>query len=390
MKWLFYKIMKLYRQDKGLAYVTFGNTISAIIGALFWLILASILMTESYGKVNYMISLALTLSALSMLGSNTTIITYLAKKEQKVTYQANLLVLISASLVATVVWILIKNIPSSLLIIAMCFFAMTVAELFGRKLYQKYGLIIIGERAMQFVLSFSLYFLIGLEGIIVGYAISALIFSYRYFQSFNKLTFDFSVLRTKLKFMFHSYSIGLSQSITINADKLIIAPIFGFSILGLYQLGFQFLMFLAIIPISLYQYLLPQESSGLERFKVRIGGFILSGMFAIIFIFISPVLIQKFFPNFVESIPATQIMSLGAIPMTLISIMHSRFLGKENSKPVFIGAILYLSVLSVLIYFLGTLFGLIGLAISIVISLSVQSAWLWLARIAVTTPEHKK
>jgi len=40
-------------------------------------------------------------------------------------------------------------------------------------------------------------------------------------------------------------------------DKVIKGTLFGYYALGLYQLGFQFFMFIRTLPVSLYQYLLP-------------------------------------------------------------------------------------------------------------------------------------
>ncbi len=47
-----------------------------------------------------------------------------------------------------------------------------------------------------------------------------------------------------------------------SADKLIIAPIFGFTILGNYALGMQFYMMFLIIPSIIFQYIVPQDASG--------------------------------------------------------------------------------------------------------------------------------
>ncbi len=131
-------------------------------------------------------------------------------------------------------------------------------------------------------------------------------------------------------------------------------------------------MFLGLIPATLFQYLLPQESTGLERKKVRFAGLVTSVIFAIILFLVSPFVIEQLFPNYIESIPATQIMSFGIIPMTINSIINSRLLGRERSKPVFIGAVIYLSSLTLMLYILGSMFGLIGLGMAVVISLSLQ------------------
>lgn len=266
------KILGISKLDSGLAYLGAGNLSASILGALFWFALASILATEDYGRLNYYLAIAFILSSVSLLGLNTTVITYLAKGVEKIRYQANLIVLFSNSIIFLLLLIFMNYLPLSLLLIAISFFMMSVAEFLGRRLYKKYSFLVIAQRASQIALSIGLYFLIGWDGILIGYAIAALIFSYRFFRSFRNFSITISELKPRFAFMTHSYSLGLSQSLTAYADKLIIAPLFGFAVLGLYQLGFQFLMFLAIIPTSLYQYLLPQESAGVERRKVRFAG----------------------------------------------------------------------------------------------------------------------
>lgn len=73
-------------------------------------------------------------------------------------------------------------------------------------------------------------------------------------------------------------------------------------------------------------------------------------------------------------------MSIGIIPMTVTSILSSRFLGMERSRPVFIGAAIYVATQYATITILGKMFGIVGLALSLVIALTVQSIYLFAAR----------
>jgi hypothetical protein len=82
-------------------------------------------------------------------------------------------------------------------------------------------------------------------------------------------------------------------------DKLVIAPIAGFVILGLYQFGYQFLMFLSVIPASLYQYLLSQEASGMDRPTVKKLGLMISIVLAIFPYFLFPTSLDGSFINIV-------------------------------------------------------------------------------------------
>jgi O-antigen/teichoic acid export membrane protein len=355
-----------------------SNMIASVIGALFWLVLAAILTATSYGELNYYIAAATLASSLSLAGVNFTIMAYLPKGFEKIVGQANVLVLVLSSISSIILVTIINNIPVALLVLASSSFAMTAAEFLGRKNYKQHSILMIVNRAAQVILSLGLYYLFGINGIILGYALPPLALSYPFFRSLKSASFSFDELKRRMTFSLHSYSVSLSQAIATNADKLLIAPIFGFEILGLYQLGFQFLMFLTVIPASLYQYLLPQEASGIERKGVKTFGLVLSILLAIALFFMLPVIIERFFPKYTEATTVAQLMILGVIPLTMTSLINAQLLGKEKSKLVVIGSAAYISSLIILLYMLGSRFGLLGLGMAVIISSSIQFAVLWI------------
>lgn len=366
------KILGIIRVDSGLAYVGIANLLSSLAGGLFWFIVASIIVAENYGELNYYISIASVLSIISLLGLNTTVITHLAKGSKKIGDQANVVLLFS-SLITVLILIIVTNYYTALLFLGISFFSMTIAGVLGRQLYKEYFLLTISERAAQIGLAILLFFAIGLEGMIIGYAIGALAFSYKFFKSLRNFSFDISELRQRFSFLVHNYIFNISQTLTMHADKLIIAPLFGFTILGFYQLGFQFLMFLGIVPASLFQYLLPQFSSGNKSKRIVYIALLLAIFFALISLILVPFVINTFFKQYIDAISAAQIMGIGVVPMTINSILNAKLLAKEESKKVVIGAIIYSSMLVVLFYSLGITMGLTGLGIAVVVSLASQS-----------------
>jgi O-antigen/teichoic acid export membrane protein len=353
-----------------------GNLVGNTIGGVFWLMLASILDASSYGVINYQLALASILATASLMGFNNTIMTYLAKGNEILLKQVSFLVLLVAS-VLSLILALLNQIPAAILLVGLVAFLFTIAELLGRKQYRNYALVVMTNRGLQFGLSISLYYAIGLQGIIIGYTLSSIILGYRIFL-INKASLSLSEIKPKMSFTMHAFSLSLSQSLSLYLDKLIIAPIAGFAILGLYQFGFQFLMFLSVIPTSLFQYLLPQEASGIERKVVRKLGLVVSITLAIISYFFIPYVIEWLFPNYTEAITSAQIMVFGIIPLSLNSIMNSRLLGRGNSRPVLIGSVVYVSSLICLLFVLKDILGLIGFALSVVIALSLQSLTIWL------------
>ena len=386
MNWLS-KFVQLIGIEKGLIFVTAGNTIASLVGAIFWLFIASLLLVEDYGRLNYHLSLASLLSVLSLLGLNTTVTTFLAKGNESLKYQANLLVLISNCFVILSLLIFIKEIPTVFLTIGISFYTMSWAEILGRKDYKKYSFVLILQRSLQICLSLLLYFIIGLDGLIIGYALSVLLLSYNFFKSFKAFRLTIGELRQKSSFIIHSYSQAIANTLTWYMDKLLVAPLFGFGVLGLYQISFQFLLFLAIIPLSLFQFLLPRDASQITGKKYIIIGLIVAGISSTSFFIAIPTMIKTFFPHFIQSIQASQIMIFSVIPMTANSILISKSFGREKSKPVLIAAIIYIFILLFLMVALGSILGLIGLAVSVLISSTAQflalffmSKWLFLTR----------
>lgn len=354
-----------------------GNLVGNAISGIFWLLIASILDAESYGVINYQLATAGILGTLSLLGLNNAVITFLAKGNEDLVKQAGLFVLIGSTTIAILLAIF-DQVYTAILLLGFNAFSLTVAEALGRKTYKRYMLLVVVNRTFQFGLSLGLYYLMGAQGIILGYGLSYLVLGYKLFLIKN-FDLSFKEIRSRFRFVLHSFSLMFSQSLFLYLDKLIIAPLAGFAALGLYQIGFQFLLFLSVIPISLYQYLLSQEASGTDRKAIRKLGLILGFVLAISSYFMMPYAINWFFPHYVDAIPSAQLIVLGIIPLTLNSLMNSRLLGRENSRPVLVGSATYSISLISLIFALNEPLGVMGLALSVIISLSLQSLALWIS-----------
>jgi O-antigen/teichoic acid export membrane protein len=363
------------RQLKDPLAIGAGNLVSSLIGALFWLFLATLLGPESYGELNFLLSLSVLVGSLAVGGLNNTIITFLAKGNNRLFRQASNLILITSA-VASLVLALLGYITAAILVLGTNAFSMAIAENLGRKYYKRFALLTITNRLLQVSLALVLYYLIGVPGIILGYAIGSIIVGYRFFV-IRDFSLSFDEIRTKKSLTLHSF-VFASQSVSMNFDKLIIVPIAGFAMLGVYQVGFQFLMFLSIIPGSLYQYLLPQEASGIERRYVKILGLVAAIAMATAGYFMVPIIIGNFFPTYTEGVQSAQILAFGVIPLTINSLLNSRLLGTEVSKPVLVGSASYVISLVSLLLLLKEPLGLSGLALSVILSLSTQCLMTWI------------
>src|SRR5919112_113134 len=370
-------VLRFLSSHKGLIYITLGNLIGAAATGAFWLLLAFIQNAHEYGKTNYEISIASLAASAALLGLNTTVTTYVAKGSNKINVQANQIILISCGVAAVTVaffnWML------SFFVIGMAFWMMSTYELLGRKMYKQYAFVTIGARASQLLLSILLYYVLGITGIAIGFIISFFIFSQRYFISTSQFSKDFSEVKDKMKFSLNIYSFNMSNAFLLYFDKLVIAPLFGYAVLGYYQLGFQFLLFLGMIPISFYQYLIPEESSGLKKSRVRFLGLLVSiGLTAILFLS-SPWILQYLFPHYMASLDSMRILSIGIIPMMIVWTLNSKFVNIGVTKYVLFGSAIYLILQISLIFYLGKTMNVIGLALAVVLALIAQASFLFIS-----------
>jgi len=373
------KIKGLLRTETGLVYITFGNIGSSVLGGLFWFVLAGLLSVDNYGVVNYYIALANVFFAIGLVGLDATLVTFLAKGIKKIHYEATSLTFISAAIIGSI--LAFYELSLGLLAASMIIFMMTLAETLGRKMYRQYATLLIGQRLAQMILSVILYFPFGIFGVIIGYLLGNLIFSFKHIlRAISNFTLKFDEIKQKRNFALHSYGTNLVRNFTLYLDKLLIVPLFGYYLLGLYQLAFQFFMFLSIVPMSLYSYLLPEESSGQNRRTIKLLGLSVSVVAAIAAFIGFPIVIERFFVNFVDSIPIVRIMSLAIVPATIISILNATLLGRGSSRTVFTGGLAYIISLIVGLIVLGQILGSIGLAITLLMAQTIQATYLIIKR----------
>jgi len=370
------KLTHIIKENVGLVYTTLGGLGSNVLGAFFWLALASILNVDDYGSANYFLAIANVTAGIGIVGLNLTLITYLAKGEKKLLYEANAFTLITGTISALILSAF--NWVAGIVAATTIFFNMSLSEMLGSKKYREYAIVSIAQSITQIVLSIIFFNLVGIIGILLGYFLASLLFSYKYLHSVSKnFTHKFDTLKEKRKFALHSYGYNLIGKRLANYfDKVIIGALFGYYALGLYQLGFQFFIFLTLIPTSLSQYLLPEESSGKNKKDIKIIGLILSIVVAIAAYIMTPYLIQKLFPTFSDSIPLIQVMSLAVVPSTIVAIQTANCLGKEKSSTVFIAGLIYLVSLITGIITFEHIMGVIGFAFAIVVAQTIQAIYL--------------
>ena len=340
-----------------------GNATSSI----FWIYLAGLLGAEKYGELGYLISIAGVVSTVCLVGGTWSMTVYTAKG-MKIQPPLYIISLISSCISLVIVFVIFDTISIGIFVIGYVIFQLFLAELLGSKLFKRYGKFYILQKITFVCLALSFNHIIGFEGIIIAYGVSYLIFSLPVFKMLTTVKPNFEILKTKFSFVTSNYLYDLSSAANHQIDKLIIAPIFGFALLGNYYLGLQIIGFLGILPGIVFNYILPQDASGRSTTQVKKITLLSSVGFTLIGIFLIPPLMPIVFPEYTEAVTLLPILSLSVIPIAVQSIFISKLLGQEKTRYVLISHLISIFVLVFGIIALGNEFGPEGIATAYVLS----------------------
>ena len=355
------------KKFKDLTSIGVASIVTTIIGGIFWFFMASILGAEKYGEVSYLISIGIIASTFALAGNANTLIVYRAKGEKIQT--TIFFISIIASVVASIVlFLVVKNIEVGIYVLGYVIFTLVAAQLQGEKNYGKYSKLLITQKILMVGLSVGMFYLIGFQGIIFGIALSFFPYSFIMYKEFKKTKIDFSILKKRSGFMINSFTLDIAGALHGSFDKIIIAPILGFTLLGNYQLGIQFVGVMTIIPAMIFTYTLPNDSTGNQNIFIKKMIVIVSVILAILAIVLTPIVLPHIFPEYENAIEIIQIMSISIIPITIVMNFISKFLGSGNSRIVLIGTGIYVGIQIPTILLLTELFGVNGTASSVVIA----------------------
>ena len=258
-------------------------------------------------------------------------------------------------------------------------FSLLTAEILGMQLYQNYAKVIILQKLLMVFLGISFYYFFGEDGIVTGIAMSYFPFIYFIIKTFLRVKISFSMLSNRSHFLINNYIQTLSGAFSSSLDKLIIAPLFGFALLGNYALGLQFLVILVLLPEVVRKYLMAQESKGVVNKKLKTILIITSILLAFLGIIAGPPVMSYFFPKFIEAQDVIRIVSLSVIPTTIMMIYHTKFLGMEQGKHVLITSLSRTISQLIFIVILGSMYGVNGIAASLVIASTISAIYAYLA-----------
>lgn len=368
----FRNLSKSFRDLSSISIATIGG---GVISGLFWLYIASLLGTENYGEISYIIAIVGVASVISFVGAGNTLVVYRAK-EVNIHATMYLIAIVSSIITSVILFLFFQNIGASTYVIGYVVFALATSEILGRKIYKAYSTYLLIQRGLMVVFAIGLYFAIGNEGVILGIGLSYFALAYHIVRGFKETKIDFSLIRSRFGFVINSYVLDLSKIFSGSIDKIIIAPLFGFAVLGNYQLGIQFLGLMTIIPTIAFQYILPQDASGKSTRGLKKGTIGISVIISILGIILAPYVLPFLFPKFTESILVLQIISLAIIPISINMMYTSKFLACEKNKIVVSSSALYIVIQLIGIFVLGELYGINGIATALVIAAFCETIYL--------------
>ena len=357
---------------RGITFIGSSDIASALIGTIFWLYLASLLGAEHYGQLSYFLSIASIASTVSLLGTENMISVYIAKKV-KLEATIYLLPIVAGSIASLILYYYFSDLGITVYVLGAVIFGLASTELLAKGLFKSYSKYLLLTKILMVGLSIGLYHLIGIEGILLGIGLAFFLYIIRIYKGFRESKVNFSLLKPRMGFMINSYALQLVRSFSGSLDKIIIAPMVGFALLGNYHLGIQFLSILHILPGIVYKYVLPQDASGNPNKKLKQLTVISSIGIAIMGIVLAPTIIPLFLPKYTEAITIIQIMSISVIPSTINLMYTSKLLGNEKIRFILIGSGIYLGVLILSIIILGLSYGVNGMAMAIILSTSAET-----------------
>jgi len=356
----------------------FGTAMSAI----FWFYLASQIEPSSYGEIGWFLGIAGLFSGIALFGTASTLTVYTAKKTQ-IQSTLNFISLSASVILSFIVIVLFPSfytIDIGIILIAFVINTLAIGDLLGRKQYSNYSKYTLVQKGLTLGLGFSFFYFFGYESIIFALAISYVLHFKRIFSIFKEMKINFNLIKPRIGFIGNNYFMSMLTIASGQVDKIVVAPLLGFAILGNYSLSVQVISVMLILPNVFQKYLLPQESTGVKNKKPKIIVIVFSVFITILGIFVAPILINELFPKFSEAVDAIRIMSLVIIPTTISLILESEFLGNEKSRVVLIGTAILVTSLIIGMLVLGSLMGIEGVAYSLVIAHTAKLGFYLIAK----------
>jgi len=368
---------KLSKED-GIISVGFADIIGGGISAIFWLYVASVINPENYGEIHYFLAIAGMAQIFSMVGNSHALTVYSAKREN---IQSTLFILSTIpTIISCIIIIMIfDRFDAGLLAIGFVVFESVNSVMLGRKFYRKYAKMILIQKSLTMLLGISFFYAFGPSRILFALVLTFIPHLTIFLKEFQNTKINFTLLKPRKNFIVNNYLMVISGSFGGQIDKIILLPLLGFVIIGNYSLALQIFTVLVMFSAIVFKYLLPQDASGVSNRNLKKITIMVAIGISIFGILVLPKLITLFFPKFIEAVDAIAIMSIAVIPDAITTLYSSKMLGKEKSKFVLITKLVALATIIIGFILLGPILGIVGLAITFVIAVTLQASILAVA-----------
>lgn len=363
---------------KDLGYLGSSNIIGIGISAIFWFYLASILEVKDFGEIQYYLAIAGIAYVISSIATSNTI-TVFSAKNVKIISTLFLISIVGGILSFLVIYGMLQRLDIGLLIFGFIINDVVLHNLLGKKDYSKYSKNFLYQKILMLIFGIGFHYIFGLEGIIFGLALSyihLIIISYKIFRE-SKI--EFSLIKSRKNFITNNYFETVLGGLRGEIDKIIIAPMLGFVILGNYALAMQAYVMLMVFPNIILKYIVPQDASGIPNPKLKIYSIFVSVGISIFGMMVLPTIIPLFLPKYEGATVIIQILSVAVIPATIGFMYISKFLSLEKSSFILVGRIIGLSTIIIGMMILPKFFGMSGAAAAFVISSIAQTTFFILA-----------
>lgn len=194
------KLLHLLKRNQDFFNVSFGHIISTGLAGLFFFILAYIMEVDSYGELGFLFAIALLSTQVSLLGFVPTKIIKISKGENKIKSLSSVVVLLSGIILGAIIAILLNNIFIFFLVISQAFFLLSTADYLGEKKYKIYAQVLIGQKTVQLLLAIILFYLLDVNGILLGISIASMIFGIKSCSHLSRFSLDISEFKKFLDY----------------------------------------------------------------------------------------------------------------------------------------------------------------------------------------------
>ena len=357
---------------KDLSTIGISDVVGMGMAAVFWFFIASQIEVEEYGELHFFIAIASFAFIVALIGTQN-VITVLTAKNIKIESTLFILSLVFGGIATIIVFILSEKIDVGLLVIGFIINDLAIAYLIGKKKFSSYGKSIIIQKILAVGLGLVFYYIFGVDGIIPALVISYIHFSIFIYRGIKNSKFNFEIIKSNSSFIINNWTLNLLGVSRHHLDKIILVPILGFTVMGNYALALQFWAVLVVFSNIFFKYILTYDSNSVPNKKLKFIAILISIGLAISGMLIPPTIIPIFFEKYTEAIIAIQIISLGIIPQVVDKIYLSKYLSSQKSKMVLVSRAVSAATLIGGILSLGQIYGVTGIAISFVLSLTIQT-----------------